>query len=185
MWKSSCAAIFLAIAVITVLLRLHSVDEPFERDLTTYSYTAHRLLAGDNLYTDVWDHKPPGIYGTYMLAETLWGYEPETVVYLGITFTLVSLLFLFLFLKEIAGPLTALAGCSFWALASNSIMLHGNLPNTELFINSFTMVALWSFARSRGENNGYLFLSGLSLVVASTFKTLVLFPFAAFCLYLA
>ncbi|MEE9614580.1 MAG: glycosyltransferase family 39 protein [Thermodesulfobacteriota bacterium] len=180
----TASALFLIIAAVTVFLRLHSIDEPLERDHTTYGYIAHQMLAGDDLYVDVWDHKPPGVYWAYMLAETLWGYEPHGIIYIGILFTLVSLAFLFLFLREIAGTGTALVGALFWALASNSIALQANLPNTELFINSFTMMALWAFARYSGGKARYLVLSSFFLVVASTFKTVVVFPFAAFFLYL-
>ncbi|MEE9614546.1 MAG: hypothetical protein V3W31_06270, partial [Thermodesulfobacteriota bacterium] len=48
----------------------------------------------------------------------------------------------------------------------------------------FTMMALWAFARYRGGKARYLVLSSFFLVVASTFKTVVVFPFAAFFFYL-
>jgi hypothetical protein len=142
------------------------------------------MLAGDELYSNLWANKPPGVFWAYMLAELLWGYEPSAVVYIGIAFTLVSLLFLYMFLREVAGVYTALAGSFFWALASNSVLLQANLPNTELFINCFTFVALWSFVKYRQGKSGFLFLSGLSLVLASVFKMVVVFPYLAVCLYL-
>jgi hypothetical protein len=119
-----------------------------------------------------------------MLAELVWGYGPSGVVYLGTLFTLVSLLFIYLFLRETAGVNAALAGSAFWALASNSVRLQADMPNTELFINCFTIMALWSFVRYRQGMRGFLVLSGLGLAAASTFKTVVLFPFLTVCIYL-
>ncbi|MBI5560991.1 MAG: glycosyltransferase family 39 protein, partial [Deltaproteobacteria bacterium] len=156
-------ALFIFIVMLTVFLRLHTIGEPLERDQTTYGYIAHRILAGEKLYTDLWDHKPPGIYWAYMLAESLWGYGQSGVVFIGIFFTLLSLVFLFLFLKDISGINTALVGSSFWALSSNAIFLQANEVNTELFLNTFAFISLWGFARyQRTDGNGSLFLAGTS-----------------------
>jgi len=39
------------IIALAFLLRLHSLDEPFQGDLTTYGYIAHNMLEGKTLYT--------------------------------------------------------------------------------------------------------------------------------------
>ncbi|MEE9614462.1 MAG: glycosyltransferase family 39 protein [Thermodesulfobacteriota bacterium] len=176
--------IFFSIAVITVFLRLHSLGEPLEHDLAIYGYFAHYMLGGELLYTELWDHKPPGIFLAYMAAELLWGYDASAITYTGIVFTVISLAFLFLFLKEIAGVNTALLGSAIWALASNALSLEANQPNAELFLNAFTLMALWSLAKHREGEWRFLFLCGAFFAVASTFKTVAIFPFAAVCLYL-
>lgn len=48
----------LALAVLLAVLRLHYLDWPPNRDVTTYSVIAREVLEGEQLYTDVWDHKP-------------------------------------------------------------------------------------------------------------------------------
>jgi hypothetical protein len=178
------AATLVFLACVIVFLRHHSMGQPFESDLTNYGYVAHQMLGGEELYTTLWAQKPPGVYLTYMLGELIWGYGPQSIVYIGILFTLISLLFLFLFLKELAGVNIAFAGAAFWALASNSVPLEADVPNTEVFINCFTLMALWSFVKYRHGKRGFLFLSGLSLAAASAFKMVVMFPFLAVCLYL-
>lgn len=177
--------ILLAIAALIVFLRLQSLGEPLERDLASHAYTAHRLLAGDMLYIDIWNHKPPGIYGVYMFSELLWGYGPAAVTYIGITFTLISLLFLFLFLVKLAGVRIALVGSLFWALASNSFLTQANQPNVEVFMNAFLLISLWALAGFyENAKMRFLFLSGLFFAVSSVFKTIAFFPFMAIAIYI-
>ena len=180
-WKS---AILLLIAVSIFFLRLHGLKEPLERDLSTYAYIGHNILEGKELYTDLWDHKPPGIYMVYSLAELLWGYDQKAIVYMGIVFTLVSLLFLYGFLNRIADSLTALIGTGFFALASNSVTLQANQPNAELFMNTFTIMALWALSRWIDRKHIFLFFSGIFFAAASWFKMIAAFPVALICMYL-
>ena len=166
------------------LLRLHYVNEPFERDLTLYAYNSHYLLEGGKLYTQYWDIKPPGIYWACMLAELIFGYGPHTVIYTGIFFNLVSLLFIFLLLRIIAGAGPALVGSVLWTIASTSITLEANLTNVEVPMNTFLLMALWSFARYLGGEDRFLWLTGISVGIASAFKMILIVPVAALALYL-
>ncbi len=177
--------ILFIIIVLTVYLRLHSLGEPLERDLASYAYNAHRMLSGEMLYAGVWDHKPPGIFGVYMLSELLWGYGPGAITYIGITFTLISLVFLFGFLTKLAGVRVALAGSLFWALASNSFLVQANQPNAELFMNTFLFISLWALVNFHEGKRGYLFLCGLFFAISSVFKTIAVFPFLAIAISLA
>lgn len=174
-----------AIAFVSVLLRLHSHGEPLERDLTTYAYIGHRMLGDGQLYTTLWDNKPPGVYIANMLAEFALGYSQHSITFLGIILSLVSIFFLFHFMERVAGTNAALAGAAFWALASNSISLQANQPNTEAFVNAFTIMAIWAFARYYGGGKKFLLLSGTFFGLATFFKTIAVFPIAALCVYLA
>ena len=71
--------LLLVLCGLLVLLRLHTYDEPLERDITTYAVIGHELLGGKALYTDLWDHKPPAIYVTYAAAELLSGYGRDSI----------------------------------------------------------------------------------------------------------
>ncbi|MBE9531493.1 MAG: glycosyltransferase family 39 protein, partial [Proteobacteria bacterium] len=177
-------AILLALAVVTAVLRLHTASEPLNMDTAIYGYIAHSMLEGGRLYTELWDHKPPGIFQLFMLSEIIWGYGPRSIAYTGVVFTLTSLLFLFLFLRDIAGVRVALVGAALWALSSNSILMQANDNNVEVFLNTFTLIALWSYQRGRGTGCAkWFFITGLSFAVASIFKTIAVFPFMAFCVY--
>ena len=45
-------AAVIALCGVIFMLRLHSYDEPLERDLTTYAVIAHEELQGKNLCSD-------------------------------------------------------------------------------------------------------------------------------------
>ena len=47
---------------ILLAFRLHAFDLPLETDECNYIYIGSRLLAGDRLYVDVWDHQPFGVF---------------------------------------------------------------------------------------------------------------------------
>jgi hypothetical protein len=46
-------AILIALCILIALARLHTYNEPFERDLMTYAVMAHEMLAGRELYSDL------------------------------------------------------------------------------------------------------------------------------------
>src|SRR5882762_7447119 len=64
--------------------RLHTYNEPLERDLTTYAVIAHEMLNGKNLYSDLWDHKPPAIHVTYAAAESIAGYGRDSIFLMNV-----------------------------------------------------------------------------------------------------
>jgi hypothetical protein len=180
---------FGVLVVLTLILRLHSFDEPLSNDQTVYGYISHYLLQGDSLYRDMWEQKPPGIMIFIMVAELIWGYGPPSIKYLDIVFNLASLFFIFLILLRIASPKTAFIGGLFWALASNSLVLQGNELNTESILNTMLFMAIWAYIKHRETHDGlgakHLLILGLSFAVASATKTIVIFPFLAFALFLA
>lgn len=177
------ALILFALAIVVIILRLHSLGEPLERDITGYSYIANELLSGKLLYTDLWDHHPPGIYWVYMTTGLVLGYNPVAVFVLGAVFTIISLIFIYLLILSLSDKRAALFGAFFWALASTSIYLEANQPNTELFMNTFTMIALWGFVRFGPDSRRGLAFTGLFFAIASVFKTVVFFPFLAVVVY--
>ena len=179
--------LLLPILLVNVYLSLCAMGEVLPIDLTTYGYMAHEMIAGERLYSHLWDHKPPGVYLLFLVSELVWGYGPVGVVYLGVIFNALSLVFLFLFLRRIAGIKAGLMGAAFWSLSSNSVYLEANLPNVELFINTFTILSLWAFAiyYDNAERRWPLLLSGLALGAASVFKMVAVFPFFALMLYTA
>lgn len=55
--------------------RLPSLVQPAGGDQGLYAYEGQRLLAGDVLYVDVWDQKPPGISFLYAAFGAAWPRE--------------------------------------------------------------------------------------------------------------
>ena len=55
-----------------LVVRLPSLVQPAGGDQGLYTYAAQRILAGDVMYRDVWDQKPPGIALIYAPLLTIW-----------------------------------------------------------------------------------------------------------------
>jgi hypothetical protein len=169
-------ALLLVLCGLMVLLRLHTYDEPLERDITTYAVIGHELLGGKALYTQLWDHKPPAIYVTYAAAELLLGYGRDSI-----------------FLINIAAGVATLLGCYFagsagtggraggilaavtWLVISGDLALQANQPNTELFLNAFLTGAFAIIVRRQNVpiRPRIAFLVGGLFAIASLYKQVV------------
>jgi len=123
-------------------MRYHTFNEPLERDITTYAVIAHELLMGKSLYLDLWDHKPPAIYFTFVAAELLLGYGTHAVYVLGVAATVSTLIAIYLAGKSISPPSSVIAA-AFWTLVSGDLYLQANQPNVEVFMNASIT---WAFA---------------------------------------
>jgi hypothetical protein len=133
----------LAFALIIALARLHTFNEPIDRDLATYAVIGHELLKGRSLYSDLWDHKPPAIHITFSIAEKMVGYGQGEIYFLGMVTAFLTLLGIyragFLAGSGVSGGLWAAA---IWTVISSDMLLQANLPNTEAFIN---VILIWVF----------------------------------------
>ena len=183
MKKSLPIILLLALALLTIFLRLHIIDEPIPQDVSVYAHLGHEMLEGKALYAEIWDHKPPGVALVFMAAEAVAGYGETELLLINIFFSLMNLLFCYLFLVRISSRGTALIGALFLTLSSTTLLLEVNQPNVEPFMNAFTLAALWAYASSKQGSAPWLLLAGLLFAVASLFKMIVVFPLAALCLY--
>ncbi len=62
------------VMTIVTFLGILRVPEPFWRDQVPFMMFAERFASGALLYRDLWDIKPPGIYGVYLVAGKLFGF---------------------------------------------------------------------------------------------------------------
>lgn len=164
------------LAVVTVVARLHTYDEPLERDLATYAVIGHELRHGRTLYSDLWDHKPPAIHVTYAAAEGLAGFGPGSVYLLGVFAAVVTLVGVFWAGKtRRLGPVTGLWAAAFWTVAAGDLTLQGNQPNTEVFLNACLIWAFVLLAGSRRARDGRarVVLAGALLALATLYKPVV------------
>jgi hypothetical protein len=169
----------------TCLARLHTFNEPLERDITTYAVIGHELAHGRALYSDLWDHKPPAIHITYALMELLTGYNAFEIYFLWVFATMATMFGLFAAAKTLSGnAASGLWAAALWALVAADLPLQANQPNTEVFLNA---TIVWIFVLFLG---GLRFMSvrravviGLLCGIASLFKQVALFPAA--CLMVA
>ncbi|MFP4579730.1 MAG: hypothetical protein ACLFQ6_03280 [Candidatus Sumerlaeia bacterium] len=164
-------------AILIALVRLHTYDEPFERDIVTYAITADGMLHGKKLYAEMWDLKPPGIHLSYALAELVVGYGRRTIYVLGVGMAVLTMLAVFaagrIRGRGVAGGLWA---AGFWVIVCHSLALQANQPNTEAFTGFFVAAALaillWlpETRKRRGLHWLMVMLAGFCLWAATFYK---------------
>jgi 4-amino-4-deoxy-L-arabinose transferase-like glycosyltransferase len=133
----------LALALLIAVARLHTYDEPLELDITVAAVIGNELLAGRQLYTDLWDHKPPALHITHALAILLVGYGSDAIYLLNIGAAIVTLLGVYAAASAVGGAVPGLWGAAFWTLVSGDVWLQANQPNAEVFVNA---CVVWAFA---------------------------------------
>jgi hypothetical protein len=153
--------------------RLHTFWEPLERDITTYAVIGSGLLDGRELYTDLWDHKPPGVHWTYAIAIAAVGFGPTAIFVLAVLTGVVTLCGIFVAgSTSRGGYIGAVAAGAIWVLLSGDLWLEGNQPNTEAFINSclvWAFVLLLKADTSRNPRATYLAV-GTLFALSSVYK---------------
>jgi len=142
-WRYLPAIVLVALAVFIALVRLHTYNEPFERDITSHAVIAHEILAGRALYSDLWDSKPPAIFATYALADALVGYGPGEVYFIGVVAAIITLLGCYWAGSAYGGLSGGLWAAAFWAVICNDLWLWANQPNIEVPMNA---CLVWAFA---------------------------------------
>ncbi len=98
--------ILLVCAGVLVLMRLHAFDLPLETDEANYAYIGGRLLAGDRLYVDVWDHQPPGVFVLFAAVAAVFGGEPVVFRWLATGCSLATMFFIWGILGRVASART-------------------------------------------------------------------------------
>jgi len=134
--------ILLALSGFVLVERASVPQQPYGADSMAYAVIGHELMAGRPLYADLWDHKPPAIFVTYMFAEAVVGYGPQMLLLLNVAATSATLLGTY-WAGRFQGEATGLWAASLWAILSGSHVLEGREPNTEVFINA---CLVWAFA---------------------------------------
>src|SRR3954471_14335013 len=174
----------IGLCALIVGLRGHTYDEPLERDLTTYAVIAHEMLNGKNLYSDLWDHKPPAIHMTYAAAEWIAGYGRNSIFLMNAAAAVATLVACyFAGAAGGRGPLAGLIAATFWTLASGDLAIEGNQPNTEVFLNVLLTSALAIFARVGREriNLRAALVVGALFAIASLYKQIVILQAVFLC----
>ena len=166
----------IVLAAVIVLLRLHTYDEPLERDLTTYAVVAHEMIGGKALYSDLWDHKPPAIHVTYAAAELIAGYGRDSIFLLNIAAAIATMIGCYFAGRTIGGAVGGLSTAAFWALAAGDLALEGNQPNTELFLNTFLSAGFAVCVCAPREGLGWRrsVAAGVLFAVASLYKQVII-----------
>jgi 4-amino-4-deoxy-L-arabinose transferase-like glycosyltransferase len=169
-------AILMGLCLLIILARTHTYNEPLERDLTTYAVIAHEMLNGRELYSELWDHKPPGVHLTYAAAEVVTGYGLNSIYLLNIIAAIITLFGVYFAGTALAGQRSAgLWAAISWAIISGNLGYQANQPNVEVFMNACLIWALFLFIKD-DWSSGYrkAILIGLLVALASFYKQIAI-----------
>lgn len=173
---------FVVCAVVLVAFRLQAFDLPLETDEANYAYIGGRLLDGDRLYVDVWDHQPFGVFVLTAGLIEAFGDGPLVFRWAATGASLISLGCIMLILRRICCNRAALVGGLLFAVVSIDPGTGGEGCNREVFMNAMILGA-WACATCLGRPARSLLLAGALLGVASTFKTIVAVHWVLLALY--
>ncbi|MEI8341839.1 MAG: hypothetical protein WCH43_09940, partial [Verrucomicrobiota bacterium] len=169
--------ILAGLCLLIALARWHTYDEPTDRDTGGYAVIAHEVLNGERIYDGVLlDQKPPAIHFTYGVAEWLAGYGRLQVYLLSVAAAIATLIGFYFSGKVIGGSRSAgLWAAVFWVAVSGDLVLEANQPNSEVFINAWTVFGLiFLFGNLRGMIPWrQALLAGICFAMASLYKHVV------------
>lgn len=167
-------ALVVLAAVISVV-RLHTYDEPLERDITGTAVMGRELLEGRALYSDAWDHKPPAMHVTHALSQLVAGHGRGAIYLLGLVSALATLTGVYAAGAAAGGTPAGLWAAAFWTVISGDLWLQANQPNTEAFMNACLVWAFALLVRVERDRPGFgrFVAIGVLIALASLYKTVV------------
>jgi thiamine transporter ThiT len=182
------AAVAAGFALLVLVLRSATFFHTVENwDESLYLLMARSVLDGHTLYTEIWDHKPPGIFYLFALAQLVFGRTVLSIrlaAWLAVT---ASSVLLFLIGRRLRSPTTGVVAGLLYAVFS--LNDGGVASNVELFFTPLLLLALLLVVSYEAtellERPSPPLLLGLVAGLALQMKYVVIFDLAAFFLLLA
>jgi 4-amino-4-deoxy-L-arabinose transferase-like glycosyltransferase len=169
--------VLIALSLLVTLLRVPSLEQPFNNDSGANAYHARLITRGEPLYgTHHPAHHMPAVYYTYALAFSLFGDSVWSVKFMLILWTIATTYLIYrlgVLLND--RPLGALAAL-FYALLSSHVRLYGSTAEAELFANlprTAAILALTYLTRQKSSPWKFVFV-GLLSAGAFLFKAVYL-----------
>ena len=141
MGKGIAVTVLLLLLVAVVMLpSILFYRESPSRDSGVALYAGWRILNGDILYRDIWDHKSPALHyfnavGLLIARGSVWG-----VVAIEFLFILCAAVLSFVLMRELFGNASALFATTVWLISLILVHEGGNL--TEEYGLPFQFFAL-------------------------------------------
>jgi Dolichyl-phosphate-mannose-protein mannosyltransferase len=183
------ARVWLSAAMLFVVVRaLPILSYPPGRDQSTYLLIGRSLLEGKQLYRDLWDNKPPGIFCLYAGISKLFGAAVWGVALVDIVWLLVISYCIFRFTDRFLGPAAAAVAVAVhasWHATVSYSYIHIAQPETFQLLCIFAGFFLMQNRGRRWEKTG-CFTAGLLLGYAFWLKynAVAFLPFLLFLPYL-
>lgn len=200
MSRRAALAGLLLILVFDVWLRAHTfgpslgmslwpesgtATEPLDCDEAAYAYIGRRIVAGDVMYRDLTENKPPGGYWLYALTVAVGGPNELAIRLMAIPLVLATIGLVWWLALRLAGPAAAVLAAATYAVVSTDPYLFGNGSNLEHAINLGAVAALAALVAAWSRTGrGLLVLSGACLGVACLVKQVAILHAPVFAIAL-
>ena len=163
-------------AGIILLMRVHLIDQPLERDTANYAVLAREWAFGRPLYTDLWLHSPPGIVWVFGVVRLIVGDGPQEMFALGLACAWATMLAIYLASAQMTGSRSAgLWAAAFWTIFSGSLPLEFNLPSCEVVMALCAARAIALLCRESTSTRWWvIMLAGSLLAFDSLVKQLTI-----------
>ncbi len=195
--KSTSTWVLITTLFVFFLLRLPSLIEPYwYGDEGIYEVIGSALRHGVMLYSGIWDNKPPLLYLTYALFSG----DQYFVKLLSLIFGLFSIIVFYYLAKKIfRQQKTQYLSTIIFAILFATPVTEGNIANAENFMLLPILLSACLVYSLSGHKDyqliigkrkvndsifNYQILSGLLLGIASLYKIVAVFDFAALGLFL-
>lgn len=174
-------------SLIFFLLRFPSLFEPhWYGDEGIYQAIGYALNNGRELYSTIWDNKPPLLYLLYSIFNA----EQFALRAISLLFGIASIIAFFFLAKKIYRSQKAtFLSTSLFAILFSLPTFEGNIANAENFMLFFIILTGYFIIPHRVTEQAFpkknhLFFSGILLGIAFLFKIVAIFDTASFILFL-
>ena len=152
------------IIILSVFIRIHFLNIPFERDEGSYTYCGKIILDGAIPFKDIGSQRLPGVFYAYSFIVLIFGYSVKSM---HIAFMVVNVLtvgVVYLIGKNIYSPLAGLVTAASFTLMSMAPVASGFTIQSEHLVafTGFSGILFLLLFLNR-EKNYLLILSGILL----------------------
>ncbi|MDG3006329.1 ArnT family glycosyltransferase [Paludisphaera mucosa] len=161
-------------------------SEPLDCDEAIYAHMGRRILAGDVLYRDLTENKPPLGYWLYATPIALFGYSETAIRLFPIPYILATIAIVWWIGVSLSGPVAGGLAAFLYAILSTDPYLFGNGSNLEHLMNFFSVASLGLMVLGWDRGNAWPFaLAGAALGAATLVKQVAVLPLAVYVAALA
>ena len=152
-------------------------SEPLDCDEAIYAHMGRRLLAGDVLYRDLTENKPPLGYWLYATPIALFGYNELAIRLFPIPYVLGTIALVWWIGLKLSGPSAGCVAAALYAMLSTDPYLYGNGSNLEHQMNFFSVASLALILLGWTKDKLWpTVLAGVSLGAATLVKQVAVLP---------
>jgi hypothetical protein len=111
---------------VAILLRIPAIGEPLGIDQSLWASAVRGMSRGQQLYRDVWEQRPPGIYLTYLAAFSVFGWTAAAVAWLDVIASALVTVVLYLLGRALSGPRAGALAAALYAVLTMPAWLYRN-----------------------------------------------------------